>query len=96
MQLSSTSPAPSASTARTSCRTSRSRASRPPLTVHWYQQNRSPLGPGNRVATTWCGVASGAGTYTRRGSTETTTAWFPYAVDIASIAVVPSHLPPRA
>ena len=49
MQFSKISPAPNASHPLTSSYTPRSAVSLPPLTVHWYQQYFSPLGPGTAV-----------------------------------------------
>ena len=59
MQLSMISPAPRRSQARASCTASMSRPSRPPFTVHWYQQCVRPVsGHGAGAATTVCPAAS--------------------------------------
>ena len=56
MELSRISPAPSRSQVAASVTASTGRPSRPPLTVHWNQQKRSPFGPGSAVGKTRCGM----------------------------------------
>ena len=73
-----------------------SRPSLPPFTVHCHQQNASPSGPGRDVFTHLFLVKAGSATYTRRGSTEMTTACAPYRDEICSTDVLPSFSPPLA